>query len=270
MVASLDTTRHFVAPEPVPPNEHLVGRGTPRFHPAPCIPAGNSAGRGCGDHPADRQCPGGTNQHHRSESQRSRAGNRSANLGWRRTPDDTVLFNPLRTYHRSEEMELYYEIEGLKSGPLYRGAGRQEARLRRRHLQARFRRGRGGHRLKFEEQATTPRGEHPPEAPARAGSSPATTCSAAGGGCRRAEDVGARNFRCVERRTVRSGEAGGDAGKQEVVTRVQKGPSSESASGPSRMLLLLPCCPASSLPTSARRPDATASESAAAEPGSRP
>jgi hypothetical protein len=44
-------------------------------------------------------------------------GSRSANLTWRRTPDDTVIFNPLRTYKRSEEMELYYEIEGLRPAP---------------------------------------------------------------------------------------------------------------------------------------------------------
>ena len=44
-------------------------------------------------------------------------GSRNANLAWVRSPDDTVLFNPLRTYRRGDEMELYYEIEGLRPAP---------------------------------------------------------------------------------------------------------------------------------------------------------
>jgi uncharacterized protein (DUF2141 family) len=30
-----------------------------------------------------------------------------------------VVFNPLRTYKRKEEMELYYEVEGLSAGTQY-------------------------------------------------------------------------------------------------------------------------------------------------------
>ena len=63
VVASLDTTRHFVAPERVPPNEHLVGRvaapvpsGTLRYRLA--IQQGDDAGT---TQPT-RQRPGGTDQ----------------------------------------------------------------------------------------------------------------------------------------------------------------------------------------------------------------
>jgi len=84
-------------------------------------------------------------------------GNRSTNLAWRRTPDDTVLFNPLRIYRRSDEMELYYEIDGLKPSPYTveltvkkKGSGGGI-------FKKIFGRGGAAIRLKFEEQATTPR-----------------------------------------------------------------------------------------------------------------
>jgi GWxTD domain-containing protein len=118
VVASLDTTGHFVAPAPVPPNEHLVGRvGT-------TVPAGSiqyrlalQQGEAAGvTIPWDSVRVGRVNSAALSLSDLV-LGTRTANLSWRRTADDTVLFNPLRTYRRSDEMELYYEIEGLKPTP---------------------------------------------------------------------------------------------------------------------------------------------------------
>jgi hypothetical protein len=84
-------------------------------------------------------------------------GTRSANLTWRRTPDDTVLFNPLRTYRRADEMELYYEIEGLKPTPYtveltVKKKGSSGGLFRKI-----FGGGGAAIRLKFEEQATTSR-----------------------------------------------------------------------------------------------------------------
>ena len=38
---------------------------------------------------------------------------------WRRSEADTVLFNPLETFKRSEEMQLYYEVSGLQPGRPY-------------------------------------------------------------------------------------------------------------------------------------------------------
>jgi hypothetical protein len=46
-------------------------------------------------------------------------GSRSTNLAWRQTDSDTVLFNPLQTFKRAEEMQLYYEVQGLRPGSPY-------------------------------------------------------------------------------------------------------------------------------------------------------
>ena len=83
-------------------------------------------------------------------------GARSANLGWRRTPTDTVLFNPLRTYKRGEEMQLYYEIEGLRPAPYT-----VELAVRKKGggggiFRKIFGGGGAAIKLKFEQQATTP------------------------------------------------------------------------------------------------------------------
>jgi hypothetical protein len=156
-VASLDTTRHFVAPEPVPPNEHLVGRvnttvpsGTIQYRLA--IQQGETAGITL---PRDSVRVGPVNSGALSLSDLV-LGTRSANLVWRRTDEDTVVFNPLRTYKRSDEMELYYEIEGLKPSPYT-----VELNVRKKGSGGGFFKkifGGGGAalRLKFDEQATTP------------------------------------------------------------------------------------------------------------------
>jgi GWxTD domain-containing protein len=156
VVASLDTTRHFVAPEPVPPGEHLVGRvattvpaGVIRYRLA--IQQGEDAGITV---PRDSVRVGPVSSAALSLSDLV-LGTRTANLTWRRTPDDTVLFNPLRTYRRSEEMELYYEIEGLKPTPYS-----VELTVRRKGsggglFRKIFGGGGAALRLKFDEQATT-------------------------------------------------------------------------------------------------------------------
>ncbi len=158
VVASLDTTRHFVAPEPVPPNEHLVGRAETTVPSGPlhyrlAIQQGEAAGITL---PTDSVRVGSTQPAGLSLSDLV-LGNRSTNLAWRRTPDDTVLFNPLRIYRRSDEMELYYEIDGLKPSPYTveltvkkKGSGGGI-------FKKIFGGGGAAIRLKFEEQATTPR-----------------------------------------------------------------------------------------------------------------
>jgi GWxTD domain-containing protein len=156
-VASVDTTRHFVAPEPVPPDEHLVGRvgatvpvGAIQYRLA--IQQGEAAGVTI---PRDSVRVGPVNSAALSLSDLV-LGTRSANLAWRRTEDDTVLFNPLRTYRRSDEMELYYEIEGLNPSPYT-----VELTVRKKGssgglFKKIFGGGGAALRLKFEEQATTP------------------------------------------------------------------------------------------------------------------
>jgi GWxTD domain-containing protein len=118
VVSALDTTRHFVAPAPVPPNEHLVGRVSTAVVPGAlhyrlAIQQGEAAGVIL---PLDSVRVGPPAPAGLSLSDLA-LGSRSANLNWRRAPDDTVLLNPLRTYKRSEEMELYYEIDGLRPTP---------------------------------------------------------------------------------------------------------------------------------------------------------
>jgi hypothetical protein len=156
VVSSLDTTRHFVAPAPVPPNEHLVGRVGATVPPGflqyrLAIQQGDAAGVTL---PRDSVRVGPVSPASLSLSDLV-LGSRSANLAWRRTKDDTVLFNPLRTYRRSDEMELYYEIEGLRPTPYT-----VELAVRRKGSSGGlFRKifGGGGAaiRLRFQEQATT-------------------------------------------------------------------------------------------------------------------
>ncbi len=157
VVSSLDTTRHFVAPERVPPNEHLVGRvgtsvpvGALQYRLA--IQQGDEIGMTL---PRDTVRVGPASADALSLSDLV-LGARSANLHWRRTPDDTVLFNPLRTYKRGEEMELYYEIEGLRLAPYS-----VELMVRKKGggggiFKKIFGGGGAAIKLKFDQQATTP------------------------------------------------------------------------------------------------------------------
>ena len=156
IVSSLDTTRHFVAPERVPPNEHLVGRVGTSVPPGSlqyrlAIQQGDEVGMAL---PRDSIRVGSTSAAALSLSDLV-LGARSANLGWRRTPDDTVLFNPLRTYKRGEEMQLYYEIEGLRPAPYT-----VELAVRKKGggggiFKKIFGGGGAAIKLKFEQQATT-------------------------------------------------------------------------------------------------------------------
>ena len=120
VVASLDTTRHFVAPERVPDDEHLVGRvavpvPTGRYEYRLAIQQGEEAGLVL---PRDTVRVGGPSSVTLGLSDLV-LGSRSANLAWRRSEQDTVLFNPLQTFKRAEEMQLYYEVQGLQPGSSY-------------------------------------------------------------------------------------------------------------------------------------------------------
>ncbi|MBA3497306.1 MAG: GWxTD domain-containing protein [Gemmatimonadales bacterium] len=120
VVASMDTTRHFVAPEPVPDGEHLVGRvAIPvppgRFEYRLAIQQGEEAGIVL---PRDTVRVGGLTSAALALSDLV-LGSRSTNLTWRRSDQDTVLFNPLQTFKRGDEMQLYYEVDGLQPGSPY-------------------------------------------------------------------------------------------------------------------------------------------------------
>jgi GWxTD domain-containing protein len=156
VVSSVDTTRHFVAPARVPANEHLVGRV------ATTVPVGALGYRLAlqqGDErgitlPLDSVRVGAVNTSLGLSD--LVLGSRTANLTWKRTPEDTVIFNPLRTYWRGEEMELYYEIEGLRPAPYT-----VELEVRKKGsgsgiFKKIFGGGGASIKLKFEQQATTP------------------------------------------------------------------------------------------------------------------
>ena len=120
VAASVDTTRHFVAPEPVPPGENLVGRiAVPvpagEFEYRLAVQQGEEAGVVL---PRDTVRVGPTSSSALSLSDLV-LGSHNANLSWRRSPADTVLFNPLQTFKRSDEMQLYYEVDGLRPGRPY-------------------------------------------------------------------------------------------------------------------------------------------------------
>jgi GWxTD domain-containing protein len=120
VVASVDTTRHFVAPEPVPDREHLVGRvAIPvppgRFEYRLAIQQGEEAGVVL---PRDTVRVGGVTSDGLALSDLV-LGSRNTNLAWRRSDQDTVLFNPLETFQRGDEMQLYYEVGGLRPGSPY-------------------------------------------------------------------------------------------------------------------------------------------------------
>ncbi len=120
VAASLDTTRHFVAPAPVPDDEHLVGRvsvplAPGRFEYRLAIQQGEATGVLL---PRDTVRVGRPTATALALSDLV-LGSRNTNLFWRRTAEDTVVFNPLGTYKRSETMELYYEVEGLSAGTEY-------------------------------------------------------------------------------------------------------------------------------------------------------
>ncbi len=157
VVAFLDTTRHFVAPAPVPPDEHLVGRVSlpvpaGALHYRLALQQGDEIGVTL---PRDSVRVGAPAPGALGLSDLV-LGSRNANLAWVRSRDDTVLFNPLRTYRRGDEMELYYEIEGLRPAPYT-----VELEVRKKGSGGGiFKKIFGGSsaaiRLKFEEQATTP------------------------------------------------------------------------------------------------------------------
>jgi GWxTD domain-containing protein len=116
-VAVVDTTRLFVAHEPVPAREHLVGRiavpvipGELRYRLA--IEQGDDNGVvlagdtiSVGDFSGQQFSLSGLI-----------LGLREANLTWRPFPDDTVWFNPLGRFPRKADLELYYEVYGVPEG----------------------------------------------------------------------------------------------------------------------------------------------------------
>ncbi|HQR18183.1 MAG TPA: GWxTD domain-containing protein [Gemmatimonadales bacterium] len=116
-VASIDTTRFFLSKTPVPLNEHLVGRA--EVH----VPPGVHQYRVLIQQGEDAGLILPTDTVRISVAARLSIsdlvlGRRANNLGWIASPEDTVYLNPLQTFHRSEDMQLYYEIYGASPGAM--------------------------------------------------------------------------------------------------------------------------------------------------------
>jgi len=118
VVASVDTTRRFLAPQPVPPDEYLVGLlSLPATTTGPlvyrlAIQRDDSTGI-----VFERQQvalpPVATSSLAVSDLV---LGRRGANVRWRPSATDTVFMNPVGTFRRSETLELYYEVIGALAG----------------------------------------------------------------------------------------------------------------------------------------------------------
>jgi GWxTD domain-containing protein len=118
VVATADTTRHFVARQPVPAHEHLVGRlavpvppGTLEYRLA--VQQGTDAGLVL---PTQELRVGGPARFGLSDLV---LGSRTSNLVWQPASGDSVFFNPLGVFRRDDDMELYYEVTGLPAGTPY-------------------------------------------------------------------------------------------------------------------------------------------------------
>jgi GWxTD domain-containing protein len=117
VVASLDTTRRFLAAAEVPDGEHLVGRvslavpgGVYTYRLA--LQQGEDTGVVL---PRDtvRVAAARTGTLALSDVV---LGSRRINLLWHPASGDTVYFNPLRTFRRGDVMQMYYELHGLEPG----------------------------------------------------------------------------------------------------------------------------------------------------------
>jgi GWxTD domain-containing protein len=116
-IASVDTTRLFIARDPVPPNEHLVGQlQVPVFSGRLSYRLGVEQGEDNGVVFPRDTITAGNFRGNVFELSGLVLGSRDANLTWRPTPQDTVWFNPVGRYHRASPMELYYEVYGVPEG----------------------------------------------------------------------------------------------------------------------------------------------------------
>ena len=122
VIATVDTTRRYLVRGPIPRGQFLAGReaitippGTSYFRMA--LQQGDSTG---GVFPTGSVIVGrfgfGTDSLAISDLV---LGSRSSSLTWNPTPDDTVYFNPLKTFKEGSSLELYFEVYGLRPGTSY-------------------------------------------------------------------------------------------------------------------------------------------------------
>jgi GWxTD domain-containing protein len=147
-VASIDTTRFFLSRTPVPVSEHLVGRaevnvppGT--YHYRVLVQQGEDAGLIL---PTDTVRVSAETQLAVSDLV---LGRRANHLAWIAAPEDTVYLNPLQTFRRTEDMQLYYEVYGAVPGAMLK----TEVVVKKGGSGGLFGKGGSAISLKFEEKA---------------------------------------------------------------------------------------------------------------------
>ena len=114
IVASVDTTRRFIASQPIPPGEYVVSlvtipvAATGALDYRILLAEGDSVGRVL---PRDVVVTPPVESARLTISDLV-IGNKNHHLAWHPTPEDTVYLNPLTTFRRSDTLELYYELIG--------------------------------------------------------------------------------------------------------------------------------------------------------------
>ncbi len=121
VVGSCDTTRFFVAANPVPQHEYLVGRvavpappGTLTYRLA--VQQGEHAGIVTPADTVDVMPADGT----AFALSDPVLGAKWSTLLWQPTPVDSVYFNPQAVFHSDDLLELYYEVYGLEVNSTYK------------------------------------------------------------------------------------------------------------------------------------------------------
>jgi GWxTD domain-containing protein len=114
-VAAIDTTRFFLSRTPIPTTEHLVGRA--QVH----VPPGVHRYRVMLQEAEELGVVLPTDTVRVSNNPRLGLsdlvlGRRANNLVWVASPEDTVFINPLQTFHRGDDMQVYYEVYGAEPG----------------------------------------------------------------------------------------------------------------------------------------------------------
>jgi hypothetical protein len=135
VIAAVDTTRLYLTRGPLERGQFLAGRETVTVPPGVryfrlAVQQGDSIG---GVFPTGSIIVGrfgfGSDSLALSDLV---LGSRTSSLTWNPTPDDTVFFNPLKTFREGADMELYYEVYGLRPNTSYttRLAVKREGRSR--------------------------------------------------------------------------------------------------------------------------------------------
>jgi GWxTD domain-containing protein len=122
VLSTTDITRHYQVDHPLPPGRFLMGREVVTVPPGRrnfrlAIQQGDSLG---GVLPSGSVLVGRYGFGGDSLAISDLVlGSRNFELTWIPTPEDTVFFNPLRTFAEGSSLELYYEVYGLRAGTTY-------------------------------------------------------------------------------------------------------------------------------------------------------